>query len=159
MQFKTKNIVQSALIAALYVIFTLIANALGLANGIIQVRISEALCILPVFTVSAIPGLFLGCLISNIITGCALWDILLGSVATLIGAVGTYLLRKRRILSYIPPIAANTIIVPLVLSYVYNFEGALWYFAITVCIGEIISCGLLGEGLYRIVKKNERFLF
>lgn len=87
--------VQAAMIAALYVVLTYITNLLGLASGTIQVRFSEALCILPVFTPAAIPGLFIGCLISNLITGGIIWDIIFGSIATLLGALGTYFLRKR----------------------------------------------------------------
>lgn len=78
--------VQAALIAAMYVVLTWVANLLRLANGVIQVRFSEALTILPFFTPAAIPGLFVGCIISNTITGSAIWDILFGSLATLIGA-------------------------------------------------------------------------
>ena len=74
--------VQAAMIAALYVVLTYITNLLGLASGTIQVRFSEALCILPVFTPAAIPGLFIGCLISNLITGGIIWDIIFGSIAT-----------------------------------------------------------------------------
>ena len=85
--------VQAALIAAMYVVLTWLANIFGLANGAIQVRFSEALTILPYFTPAAIPGLFVGCIISNTITGAAVWDILFGSLATLIGAFFTYKLR------------------------------------------------------------------
>ncbi len=85
---------QAAMIAALYVVLTLLANALGLANYAIQVRFSEALTILPFFTPAAIPGLTIGCLLSNILTGCAPLDILFGTLATLIGALGTYALRR-----------------------------------------------------------------
>ena len=84
------HMVQAALIAAMYVVLTWVANLLGLANGAIQVRFSEALTILPFFTPAAIPGLFVGCIISNTITGAAVWDILFGSLATLIGAFFTY---------------------------------------------------------------------
>ena len=87
------HMVQAALIAAMYVVLTWLANIFGLANGAIQVRFSEALTILPYFTPAAIPGLFVGCIISNTITGAAVWDILFGSLATLIGAFFTYKLR------------------------------------------------------------------
>lgn len=92
--------VQAAMIAALYVVLTYITNLLGLASGTIQVRFSEALCILPVFTPAAIPGLFIGCLISNLITGGIIWDIIFGSIATLLGALGTYFLRKRSLYTH-----------------------------------------------------------
>ena len=113
--------VQAAMIAALYVVLTYITNLLGLASGTIQVRFSEALCILPVFTPAAIPGLFIGCLISNLITGGIIWDIIFGSIATLLGALGTYFLRKKKFVYTLPPVIANIIIVPLVLRYGYGF--------------------------------------
>lgn len=150
---------QAAMIAALYVVLTLLANALGLANYAIQVRFSEALTILPYFTPAAIPGLFVGCLLSNIITGCAPMDVVFGSLATLAGAVGTYALRKNKWLAPIPPIVANIIVVPLVLTYVYKFEGSLIYFEITVGIGEVISCGLLGMILLFAFDKHRRTIF
>lgn len=152
-------ITQAGVIAALYVVLTLLANALGLANYAIQVRFSEALTILPVFTPAAIPGLFAGCLLSNILTGCAPLDVVFGSLATLAGAVGTYQLRKHKWVTPVPPIAANIIVVPLVLAYVYRFEGSLIYFAITVGIGEIISCGVFGMVLLNVLNKYARQIF
>ncbi len=79
---KTLYLVQGALIAALYVVLTLVAAGFDLASGAIQVRISEALCILPFFTPAAVPGLFVGCLAANLVTGSALPDIIFGSLAT-----------------------------------------------------------------------------
>ncbi len=143
-----------AVISALYIIFTLIANMFGLSSGIIQIRISEALCILPCFTPYAIPALFIGCLISNIITGALFLDIIFGSIATLIGAIGTYYLRKNKYIAVLPPIISNTVIIPFVLSNVYKFEGSIPYFMVTVCIGEVISCGILGIILYNFIKKH-----
>lgn len=156
---KVLLITQAAMIAALYVVLTLIANAFGLANHVIQVRFSEALTILPFFTPAAIPGLFVGCVLSNIITGCLPLDVLFGSLATLIGALGTYALRKYKWLAPVTPIAANTLIVPFVLSYVYKFEGSIPYFMITVGIGEVISCGVLGMILLLSLQKYSSRLF
>ncbi len=153
-------ITQAGVIAALYVVLTLLANALGLANYAIQVRFSEALTILPYFTPAAIPGLFVGCLLSNILTGCMPLDVVFGSLATLVGAIGTYALRKRtKWLAPIPPIVANIIVVPLVLAYVYQFEGSLPYFALTVGIGEVISCGIFGMILLNALKKYASRIF
>ena len=153
------NLTRAAIIAALYVVLTYIANALGLASGSIQVRFSEALTILPFFTPAAIPGLFVGCLLSNILTGCALPDIIFGSIATLLGALGTYFLRKKSPwLAPVSPIAANTIIVPFVLLYAYGVQP-LWLSFITVGIGEVISCGVLGMLLLFALKKRAGALF
>ena len=171
---RNKNVTiltQAAIIAALYVVLTMIANAMGLANYAIQVRFSEALCVLPFFTVAAIPGLTLGCLLANVLTGALVWDVLFGSLATLIGAIGTYLLRKHKVLMTLPPVIANAVIVPFILRYGYGitwvYEGvdySILYFATTVGIGELISVGFLGGLLLNallpyknvIFKTNER---
>ena len=152
------SLVQAAMIAALYIVLTFIANALGLANQAIQVRFSEALTILPYFTPAAIPGLFVGCLLSNLLTGCALPDIIFGSLATVVGAYFTYKLRKYKWLAPIPPIAANAIVVPFVLLYAYVIKP-LWFSFITVTIGEIISCGVLGMLLLFTLNKYRGRLF
>ncbi len=156
---KIMFLTHAALIAALYVVLTMIANAMGLANHAIQIRFSEALTILPFFTPAAVPGLFIGCLLSNLLTGCAIPDIIFGSIATLLGALGTLILRKSKWLAPIPPIAANTLIIPFILAYVYQFEGSLPYFMITVGIGEIISCGILGILLLNILQKYTPRIF
>ena len=170
----TLLIAQAAVIAALYVILTFVANAFGLANYAIQVRFSEALTILPFFTPAAIPGLFVGCLLSNILTGCAMWDVLFGSLATLIGAFGTYFIGKIKWkgapwLTPIPPIAANVAIVPFILEKVYMLEGSvnlfglniegLNFFQLTVGAGEVISCGILGLILLFALKPHRDKIF
>lgn len=145
------------MIAALYVVLTLASHGLGLANGQIQIRLSEALTVLPVFTSAAIPGLFVGCLLSNIVTGAALPDIILGSLATLIGAFGTKFLKSNKYLAVLPPIAANTVIIPLLLYYVYGIVP-LWLSFITVFAGELISAGVLGIILHNSLNKHsDRF--
>ena len=151
---------QGSMIAAIYVILTLLAASFGLDRYAIQIRFSEALTILPFLTPAAIPGLFVGCLLSNIITGCAIWDIIFGPLATLIGAYGTRLLRRHsKWLAPIPPIVSNTIIIPFVLMYAYKIEGSLPYFMLTVGLGELISCGFLGMLLLHALQKNKRKLF
>ena len=158
-QSRTGFITQSALIAALYVVLTLLANAFGLASGAIQIRLSEMLSVLPFFTPAAIPGLFVGCMLSNFITGACLLDIVLGSFATLIGAVGAYLVRRNKWLVPIPNIVSNTIIVPLVLMFGYHLEDAFWSLALTVGIGEIISGGVFGMILLFTLKKYAARIF
>ncbi|MDE7283748.1 MAG: QueT transporter family protein [Lachnospiraceae bacterium] len=164
--FSVVFVAQAAMIAALYVVLTFIANTFGLANYAIQVRISEALTILPYFTPAAIPGLVIGCLLSNILTGCILPDIIFGSIATLIGALGTYALRKFKWFAPVTPILANALIVPLVLIYGYGFllDGVstaycYGYYFITVGIGEIISCGILGMLLLLTLEKYKNKIF
>ncbi len=154
---KIINVSIAAIIAALYVVLTYLASAMGLASFAVQVRFSETLTILPLFTSAAIPGLFAGCVLANILTGCTLWDVIFGSLATLIGALGTYFLKKHKIFATFPPIIANTVIVPFVLLNVYNLEGTYWFFALTVCLGEIISCGILGTLLRMSLEKRNLF--
>lgn len=157
---KSKKLVficQAAVIAALYVVLTYVFSAF--ASGVIQVRVSEALTILPAFTPAAIPGLVIGCLLSNTLTGCVLLDIIFGSVATLIGALGSYALRRHTWLVPIPPIVSNMIIVPFVLRYAYGATDAFPFMIATVGAGEIISCYLLGMILYGALKKMNHSLF
>ena len=160
---KNKNTIyltQAAVIAALYVVLTLLANTLGLANYSIQVRFSEALTILPLFTPAAVPGLFVGCLLSNILTGCIFWDIIFGPIATLLGALGTRALRKKnKWVATLPPILSNTLIIPLVLTFAYQIEGSLPFFMLKVGIGEILSCGILGLILYSALYKYRKHIF
>ncbi len=152
-----KYITQGAVIAALYVVLVQVFNYWSF--GPIQFRIAEALTILPYFTPAAIPGLFLGCIIANLLGGAIIWDIVFGSIATLIGAVGTYLLRKYKWAAPIPPILANTIIVPFVLKYAYGSEGIFAMFFVTVGAGEIIVCGILGMLLLLALNKYRHILF
>lgn len=159
MNKKTNFICVAAMTAALYVVLTFIANALGFASGIIQVRLSEALTVLPFFSPAAIPGLTIGCLLSNQMTGCVLWDVIFGTLATLLGALGSYALRKYQWLVPVPPIVANTVIVPFVLRYAYGAEAALPYMMTTVGIGEILSCYVLGMLLLTTLKKFRVPLF
>ena len=158
--------VQAAMIAAIYVVLTFIANAFGLANYAVQVRFSEALTILPYFTPAAIPGLFIGCLLSNILTGCALPDVIFGSIATLLGALGTYALRRWKWCAPICPIISNMVVVPLVLIYGYGLliEGfsvlqCFGYYCLTVGAGEVISCGILGMTLLFTLEKYRSRIF
>ena len=156
---KTLFITQAAMIAAIYVVLTYFINAFELASGAVQIRISEALTVLPVFTPAAIPGVFLGCLLSNLLTGCIVWDVVFGSLASLLGAVGTYLLRNHKYLAPIPPIVANTLIVPFVLSYGYGIPGSIPFFMLTVGIGEVISCYVLGVLLMTALGKYRNIIF
>lgn len=156
---KAYFITQAAIIAAIYVVLTLAINAFDLANGAIQVRISEALTILPFFTSAAVPGLFVGCLLSNFITGAPVWDVVFGSLATLLGAVGTYLLRKHKWLAPVPPVISNTLIIPPVLYYAYGLPGSIPLFMLTVGAGEVISCGILGMLLLFLLQKYRHVIF
>lgn len=153
MKTKTKLsilfIVQAGVIAALYVVLTFLSHLAGLDSGVIQVRISEALCILSAFTPAAIPGLTIGCFLSNLINGCVLQDILFGTLATFFGALLGYLLRKVSVwLVPVPTVLANALIVPFVLVYAYGVPDAWWFCFLTVGAGELIAAFALGMILY-----------
>lgn len=158
---KVQFMTQSAMIAAIYTALT-VAFA-PVAYGPVQFRISEALCVLPFFTPAAIPGLFLGCAISNgigVALGTAvLPDVVFGSLATLIGALGSYAVRKNRWLVCIPPIAANTIIIPWVLRYAYGAPDLIPVMMATVGIGEILAVGVLGNFLLAALERYKGLIF
>ena len=154
---KVGSLTLGGAVAAVYVLLTLLAAALGLASGVIQVRLSEALCVLPIFFPAAVPGLFVGWLLANLLTGAVVWDVIFGSLATLLGALGTRLLRKKPVLALLPPILANVLIVPFVLSYAYGVPDGIPYLMLTVGIGEVLSCGVLGGLLYRRLKNSKLF--
>ena len=152
-------VTEAALIAALYTVLTVFVGAFGLANGAIQFRISEALCVLPFFTPAAIPGLTVGCLLSNLFTGCIWQDVVFGTLATLIGAYGAHLLRRIPWLIPFPPVLANTLIVPPVLAYGYGFEEGLPYLMLTVGIGEVLSAYVCGMVLFAAIKPYGHKIF
>ena len=153
-QKNVRYITLAATIAALYVVLTLVSAIFGLSSGAIQIRISEALCILTFFTPAAVPGLTIGCLIANLVTGANLLDVVFGTLATLIGALGGYYLRNNKWLITLPTVIANTIIVPLVIVYGFGVtDMTLPFIASTVCLGELISATLLGSGLLSVLKK------
>ena len=137
---------QAAAIAAIYVVLTLVFAPFSF--GEVQVRIAEALTILPIFTPAAVPGLFVGCLIGNVLGGALLPDIVFGSLATLIGAVFTWQLRDRKkVIACIPP----------VISYGVNLP--IPFLMITVGIGEVISCMVLGLLLASLLEKYRYQIF
>ncbi|QHQ60430.1 hypothetical protein Ana3638_06305 [Anaerocolumna sedimenticola] len=157
MKNKTLFITQAALIAAIYVVLVYVFKPISFSY--VQVRIAEALTILPYFTPAAIPGVTIGCLLANLLTGADMLDIIFGSLATLIGAIGSYVLRKHKFLVPIPPILANTIIVPWILRYAYAFVLPIPFMMLTVGIGEVISCGLLGLLLLFVLNNYRNIIF
>ena len=151
---KTRFLTTSAMIAALYVVLTELSAAFGISSGVIQFRLSEMFAVLPIFTPAAIPGVFIGCLISNIMTGGVIWDVVFGSLASLIGALGAWFLRKKNVyLAPVPTVAANMLIIPFVLRYAYGMDGTIPFFMLTVGIGEFVCAGILGVFLAKTLKK------
>lgn len=151
MNKKIRFITNAGLIAAAYALICLVLKPISMS--FIQVRVAEAMCVLPYFTVSAIPGLTIGCLLGNLLSGATLPDIIFGSIATLLGAVGSRLLRRRKYLVAVPPIAFNSVIIPLVLRFSYGEAQPFGLMCLTVGIGEIIACGILGTALLLLLDK------
>lgn len=154
---KVLFLTQAALIAAVYVVLCVVFAPIS--YGEIQVRIAEALVILPYFTPAAIPGLFIGCFLSNMIGGSILVDMVFGSIATLLGAIGSYYLRRNRILVLLPPIIANTLIVPFVLYYGYGVNLPIPFMMLTVGIGEVIAVAVLGSILLDVLARYKGVIF
>ncbi|MBR3878876.1 MAG: QueT transporter family protein [Clostridia bacterium] len=166
---RVRFICLAAIIAAMYVALTYLSMALGLDKNAIQIRFSEMLVALAFVTPAAIPGLYVGCLLANILTACAPLDILLGPIATLIGATGAYLIGKmnnRRVarwLCTLPNMIANVIIVTVVCYVCYTAPDAqsmeiIPFYAATVALGEIVSCGIFGTVLLLGSEKTLRRL-
>jgi len=155
MKKNTRFLAKAGMIAAIYTALTLISAMFGLSSGAIQIRISEMLCVLPVYSSAAIPGVSVGCLIANIVCGGTVYDIIFGTLATLIGAIIAYFLRRMPYLASIPTILSNTVIIPVVLiASGLGGHEMFPYFALTVGLGEIISCGVLGTVLVAYIEKH-----
>ena len=153
----TLELAQGGIIAALYVALTLLFAPIS--SGEVQLRIAEALTILPLFTSAAVPGLFLGCVLANLLTGAVIWDVIFGSLATLIGAYFGRLLKGNRWLVPIPAILANTLIIPFVLKYGYGLDLPIPLEMVYIFIGEVGGCYILGELLASLLMPHKNMLF
>ena len=154
---KVVFMVQAAAIAAIYVVLTFVFAPLSF--GEVQIRIAEALTVLPYFTPAAIPGLFIGCFIGNFLGGAILLDVICGSLAPLAAAVFSWLLRKHKFLVPLPPIAANILVVPFVLFYGYGINLPIPFMMLTVGLGEIVSCGVMGTILLLALDRYKSHIF
>ena len=156
---RLRRLCEAALIAAIYVILTYLCAAIGMSSGAVQLRFSEALCVLAIFTPAAVPGVALGCFMANLLTGCALWDIVFGSLASLIGMLGCVALKKHPYVALAPYALANMVIIPFVVKLVYSAPEALPLIFLTVGIGEMISVFGFGIPLYLSLKKHAGRIF
>lgn len=154
MKINIKFLVHGAIIAALYVILTIIFAPIS--YGPIQVRLSESLTILPFFTGAAIPGLFVGCVIANIYGGGGMVDIVFGSLATLIAAYMTFKVPKKA-LAPLPPVVINAFFIGLILNYILNVP--LLMTIIWVGLGQLIACYGIGYPLLLVLEKYKHTLF
>ena len=158
-----RHLTTGAIVAALYVALTHLSNLFGLASGVIQLRLAEVLSVLPLFFPGAVMGLTVGCLLANITTACLPFDVVFGTLATALGAVGCRWIAKSNLatktkiwLAPLPNIFFNTLIVPFVLIWVYHVKDALPFLFLTVGVGEILSSGLLGYAF--ITGLDKKFL-
>jgi uncharacterized membrane protein len=154
---KITYLTYASMIAALYVILTWMSDILGLAYLTPQIRLGEALCVLTWFTPAAVPGLFIGCIISNLTMGCVVWDVIFGSLATLIGAFFGFKM-KRKWLVPLPTVISNTVVVPFIILYCYMDGVGLELYTVTaigVFAGEVLSAYVIGLILlYAVDKRN-----
>ncbi len=156
MWFTNKFISQTAIIAGLYAALTV--SLAFMSYGPIQVRISEALTVLPFISLAAIPGLVLGCLVANLFSPVGLPDIIFGSLCTLVAAFLTYLISKTKkpLLAPLPPVAVNALGVSLYLHYFYNLP--YWLNVLYIAAGEVLACYVLGYPLLKLILSNEKLL-
>ncbi len=159
---RTRFVTQAAMIAAIYAMLTY-ACAL-FAQGALQFRVGEAMMILPYFTPAAIPGLVIGYLIGYFLVG-SLWDAIFGGIAAGVAAVIIYLIgrylgkfRFAKYLASIPPIITTSIVMPLILMYVYNSTETYWLLLFMCASGETITCFGIGQLFFRFVEKYRTHL-
>lgn len=161
-KWDTRFLTTAALIAALYLALMLPFQPISF--GPVQFRVSEMLCVMPFFTAAGIPGVTIGCLLGNFLLGAPLPDVVFGTLATLIGALGTAWLAKKplpyvRQLSLLPPVLANALIIPFVLRYAYGAEDLLPFMMFTVGLGELLAVGVLGSVLMTVLTRYRTVLF
>jgi len=161
----TGNLTKAAMVAAVYVLLTLLL--MPFSFGPVQIRVSEAVCVLSAFLPSAWAGLTAGCLIANILGGAPVPDIVFGTLATFLGAFASRKLYLRyfsigsmaiRIIACIPTIASNTVILPLVFRYAYGLKEGLFIMTGSILLGEVISVGVIGNIVISILQKRHTIL-
>lgn len=148
-KFTVRDLTLAALVAALYAVLSYFGNIFGLTFGSVQCRFSEALCVLPFLFPCTAPGLFVGCLITNLMSTVGPLDIVFGSLATLLAAVWTAKM-PHRLLAPLPPVLCNGVIIGAMITwYEVGFSPAFWnlfvFNGISVALGELIACYVLGS--------------
>lgn len=156
---KPRELVRAALIAAVYALLTVAVAPIS--SGLLQCRVSEALCVLPYFTFSAVPGLFVGCVIANLMLGAPVWDVLFGSLATLIAALLTWFFRRRlpKALAPAPSVLVNAVVIGAVLCYGYQIGVSYPLAAAYVFLGQALACYGLGMPLLLVLERCGKKLF
>ena len=155
---KLKNLAFAGVTAALYALLTISGGAISF--GPVQFRFSEALCLLPLLFPETSIGLTLGCFVANLLGGYGPWDVFLGTLATLIGSVGTFLcgkLLKNEILRIVGgvfcPVVANALVIPVVFVLTSSAQYAYFIEVLIMFASELGAVGVLGVTLYLALKK------
>ncbi len=156
MNNKVKILVKAGIIAALYVVLVVVFSYSSF--GPIQFRIAEMLTILPLFTPAAIPGLFIGCLLANVLGGAVFLDVVFGSLATLVAAYMSYRLRKKEWLVPVPPVLINAVVVGIILKFVYAEAASVWVLMGSVFLGQMVSAYGLGMILMKALKPFRKYI-
>ncbi len=154
---KTLFITQAAAIAAIYTVLVMVFSFSSF--GPVQFRIAEALTVLPYFTPAAIPGLAIGCFLSNLLNSADVLDIVFGSLATLIAAVLSYQLRRFKLLVPVPPIVVNALVVPFILKYAYFEADSIPAMMVSVGAGQLLAAGVIGLVLLFSLDKVKHVIF
>ena len=158
-KFSVRDLAQGAIIAAIYALLTIFLAPIS--SGLVQCRVAEAMSVLPYFTFSAVPGLFIGCLLANLLTGAVIYDVIFGSLATLTAAYITYWMRKRvsKYLAPLPSVIVTALVIGWLLTYVYKVGFPYWITAGYVAIGQAIACFALGLPLMSLLERFRGKLF
>lgn len=156
MHFQVKSLARAGMIAAIYAALTLIFAPISF--NAVQFRISEAMTVLPMLLPEAVPGLAVGCLVANILGGAALPDVIGGTLATLIAAILTRMLRKKPVLAMASPVVINGLIVGPLVYFCYEYKsifslGALSFTVFTVALGEAVVVAILGTLLIKALPR------
>ncbi len=155
MKMKTKYLLQSAVIAAIYMVLTIVLAPLS--YGPVQFRLAEALTVIPALTPAGVPGIFVGCLVANLLGPYGIIDVVLGSLASLLSALFTYKLREKPLLAPLPPVVINGVIIGAMLHYVYGVPSLLLTI-LWVSLGQFGACYVVGYPLLRLLKPYEGVL-
>ena len=157
-----KDLTAAAVVAALYTALSLLSNSFGIAFGPVQCRFSEALTLLPMLMPSAVYGLTVGCLLTNILSPYGLLDLIVGTLATFLAAALTRRCRNDFV-GALPPVLCNALLIGVLLAFQQAgfgpaFPSAFAYQALTVGFGQLIACYGLGIPLLRLLRKHLKTL-
>ena len=157
--FKIRRLVQASLIAAVYTALCMILHPISFGFGGVELRVSEALSLLPMMTPAAVPGLFVGCLLSNLLGGATMLDVVFGSLTTLAAAVLTRKWRSRPLLAALPPVLMNAVVIGALLRYAYGVAMPLGLCLASIGRGQAAACYAIGLPLMKLFRRMPKKYF